>query len=104
MPEDNQQQKQSTYADLQKSAIDDMRSQLCLLPSFVGIPHDYDLSYNEDSEPLPGTVKNGILEFHYFIVYKTLKEYVFKETYTGEESLQQSACPLCIAYLISRCC
>ena len=45
-------------------------------------------------------VGRGILSEHYLIVYKTLKQYVFKEKYTGKE-FHQSMCPF---HLLSHKC
>ena len=103
MPEDNQQEQQSTVAELHEIAVNAMKSQYCLLIPFIGIPHDYDLTYKEDSEQLMVSVKNSILNDHYLMIYKTLKQYVFKEKYTGEESRHQSMCPFHLLSLICRC-
>ena len=48
-------------------------------------------------------VGRGILNEHYLIVYKTLKQYVFKEKYTGKESRHQSMCPFHLLSHICRC-
>ena len=47
-------------------------------------------------------VRRGILSEHYLIMYKTLKQYVFKEKFTGEESRYQSMCPFHLLSLICR--
>ena len=48
-------------------------------------------------------VGRGILSEHYLIVYKTHKQYAFKEKYTGKESRRQSMCPFHLLNHICRC-
>ena len=77
-----------------------MKSQFCSLTSFVGIPHD--LTYKEDSERFVMSVRKDILNAH-LIVCKTLKQYVVKEKYAGEEFHRQSMCLFYLLSLICRC-
>ena len=65
-----------------------LKSRICSLTSFVGIPHD--LSYKEDSERLMMGVGKGILN-DLLIVCETLHRYIFKEKFIGEE-FHQSMC------------
>lgn len=67
-----QQQRQPTEVQLQDIALKGM---CCLLLSFVAIPHDYDLSQREGNARLPPNVKTKILNEHYMMAYKVLKDY-----------------------------
>ncbi len=52
-----------------------LKGMCCLLLSFVAIPHDYDLSQREGNARLPPNVKTKILNEHYMMAYKDLKDY-----------------------------
>ena len=100
MPEDNQQEQQPTVAELQVIAVNALKSEFCSLTPFVGIPHN--LTYKEDSERLMMGVRKDILNAHYIIVCKMLKQCMFKEKFIGEE-FHQSMCPFHLLSLSCRC-
>ena len=76
-----------------------LKSQICSLTSFVGIPHD--VTYKEDNKRLMMGVRKGILNDH-LIVCETLQQYVFKEKFIGEE-FHRSTCPFHLLSFICRC-
>ena len=99
MPEDNQQLQQPTVAELQAIAVNE---ESVLFVDFI-CRHSTRLIVQGDSERLMMGVRKDIPNDHYLIVCKTLKQYVVKEKYAGEEFHRQSMCLFYLLSLICRC-